>query len=105
MNRNHRVFRVADSVFFMPAYQSGIMPGMTIVAVNGRKYSADVLHDAVKAAKNNSAPIQLLVENSEYYKIYSVNYRDGDRYPHLVRDTSKPDYLGDMIKPHVASAK
>ncbi|MGZ4836274.1 MAG: M61 family peptidase, partial [Terriglobales bacterium] len=96
-NRNGRV---GDSVFFMPAYQAGIMPGMTVVAVNGRKYSDEVLHDALKAAKNGSAPINLLVENSEYYKTCAVNYHDGDRYPHLVRDTSKTDYLGDMIKPH-----
>jgi predicted metalloprotease with PDZ domain len=100
----NRAGRVGDSVFFMPAYQTGIMPGMTVVAVNGRKYSADVLHDAVKAAKNNAAPIQLLVENSEYYRTYAVNYHDGDRYPHLVRDMSKPDYLGDMIRPHVTPA-
>ena len=96
-----RTGRVGDSVFFMPAYQAGIMPGMTIVAVNGRKYSAEVLHDALKAATNNSAPIQLLVESSEYYKTYAVDYHDGDRYPHLVRDTSKPDYLGDMIRARV----
>lgn len=99
----NRTGRVGDSVFFMPAYQAGIMPGMSIVAVDGRKYSAEVLHDALKAAKNSSAPIQLLVENSEYYKTYSVNHHDGDRYPHLVRDSSKPDYLGDMIRPRATT--
>ena len=67
----------------MPAYEAGIMPGMTIVAVNGRKYSAEVLHDAVKAAKNSSVPIALLVENSEYCRSYAVNYHDGDRCPHV----------------------
>ncbi len=94
--------RVGDSIFFMPAYQAGIMPGMTIVAVNGRKYSADVLRDALKAARNSKEPIRLLVENAEYYKTYSVNYHDGERYPHLVRDTSKPDYLSEMSKAHAA---
>jgi predicted metalloprotease with PDZ domain len=96
-----RTGRVGDSIFFMPAYQAGIMPGMTVVAVNGRKYSPEVLHDAVKAAKSSSAAIELLVENSEYYKTFSVNYHDGDQYPHLVRDTAKPDYLSDMIRAHV----
>jgi len=96
----NRTGRVVDSIPDMPAYQAGIMPGMRIVAVNGRKYSADVLHDALKAARGGSAPIELLVENSEYYKTYAVNYHDGDRYPHLVRDASAPDYLGDMIKAH-----
>ncbi len=92
---------VGESIFFMPAYQAGIMSGMTIVAVNGRKYSSDVLHDAIKAARNSSAPIELLVENSEYFKTYAVNYHGGDQYPHLVRDTSKPDYLTDMARAHV----
>jgi len=96
----NRTGRVVDSIPDMPAYQAGIIPGMRIVAVNGRKYSADVLHDALKAARGGSAPIELLVENSEYYKTYAVNYHDGDRYPHLVRDASAPDYLGDMIKAH-----
>jgi predicted metalloprotease with PDZ domain len=96
--------RIADSIFFMPAYQAGITPGMTIVAVNGRKYSADVMRDALKAARNNKEPVQLLIENSEYYKTYSLNYHDGERYPHLVRDTSRPDYLGDIIRPHAAPA-
>jgi hypothetical protein len=94
--------RVLDSIFFMPAYQAGIMPGMTIVAVNGRKFSGTVLHDALKAAKGGSEPIQLLVENNEYYKTYSVNYHEGDKFPHLVRDEGKPDLLSDMLRPHVA---
>jgi hypothetical protein len=58
----------------------------------------------VKAAKGDAAPMQLLVENSEYYRTYAVNYHDGDRYPHLVRETSRPDYLGDMIRAHVTTA-
>jgi predicted metalloprotease with PDZ domain len=100
----NRTGRVGDSIFFMPAHAAGIMPGMTIVAVNGRKYSADILRDALKAAKSGKEPIQLLTENSEYYKTYSVNYHDGERYPHLVRNESKADYLGDIIKPRLAAA-
>ena len=100
----NRTGLIADSIFFLPGYQAGITPGMTIVAVNGRKYSADVMRDALRAAKNSQQPIQLLIENSEYYKTYSVDYHDGERYPHLVRDTSKPDYLGDIIRPHAAPA-
>ncbi len=96
----NRAGRVGDSIPTLPAYVAGIMPGMTIVAVNGRKYSGEVLHDALKAARGGSEPIELLVENSEYYRTYAVNYHDGDRYPHLVRDPSKPDYLGDIIKAH-----
>ncbi|MGI9103444.1 MAG: M61 family metallopeptidase [Terriglobales bacterium] len=97
--------RVSDSTFLMPAYQAGVMPGMTIVAVNGRKYSPEVLRDALRAAKNTKDPIQLLVENSEFYKTLSLDYHDGERYPHLVRDPSKADYLADIIKPHAEAGK
>jgi len=38
------------------------------------------------------------VENTEYYKTYSLDYHGGEKYPHLVRDESKPDLLGEIIK-------
>lgn len=93
-----------DSIFFMPAYNAGVMPGMSIVAVNGRKFSNDVIHDALKAAKNSKEPIQLIVENNEYYKTVSIDYHEGDKFPHLVRDESKPDLLSDILKAHASPA-
>jgi len=66
--------------------------------VNGRKFSADVLHEAIKAAKGNSNMIELLVENTDYYKTFKLDYHEGEKYPHLVRDESKPDLLGEIIK-------
>src|SRR6201987_1158488 len=89
---------VSDTIEGMTAAKAGFGPGMKIVAVNGRKFSADVLHDAIKAAKGNSNPIELLVENSDYYKTIKLDYHDGEKYPHLVRDVSKPDLLGEIIK-------
>jgi hypothetical protein len=66
--------------------------------VNGRRFSPEVLHDAIKAAKNATDSIDLLVENTDYYKTYKLNYHDGLRYPHLVRDESKPDLLTEILK-------
>jgi hypothetical protein len=71
---------------------------MKVVAVNGRRFSSDVLREAIKAAKNGSAPIELLVENTDYYKTYKLDYHGGESYPHLVRDESKPDLLADILK-------
>ena len=72
---------------------------MKIVAVNGRRFSAEVLHDAIKGAKGATDPIELLVENTDYYKTYKLDYHGGEKYPHLVRDDSKPDMLSEIIKP------
>jgi predicted metalloprotease with PDZ domain len=89
---------VSDTIEGEVAAKAGIAPGMKVIAVNGRHYSSDVLRDAIKSAKNSSATIDLLVENDEYYKTYRLDYHDGEKYPHLVRDDSKPDLLSDILK-------
>jgi predicted metalloprotease with PDZ domain len=89
---------ITDTIEGMPAAKAGIGPGMKLVAVNGRKFSVEVLHDALKAGKNSSEPLALLVENTDYYKTYLLDYHGGERYPHLVRDESKPDLLSDILK-------
>jgi predicted metalloprotease with PDZ domain len=90
---------VIDTVEGMAGANGGIGPGMKIIAVNGRHFSPDVLHDAIKTAKGGSEPIELLVENTDYFKTYRLDYHDGEKYPHLVRDESKADLLSEIIKP------
>lgn len=89
---------VSDTVEWMVGAKAGIGPGMTIVAVNGHKFSADAWHDAIAAAKTSSAPIELIVENSEYFRTVKLDYHGGEKYPHLVRDESKPDLLSDIYR-------
>jgi predicted metalloprotease with PDZ domain len=89
---------VTDTIEGMPAASAGIGPGMKVVAVNGKRFSADVLRDALREGKNSSAPLELLIENTAYYKTYKVDYHGGEKYPHLVRDESKPDVLSNIIK-------
>ena len=89
---------ITDTVEGMPAAVAGIGPGMKLIAVNGRQYSPEVLRDALKAGKGGSAPLELLVENTDYYKTYKLDYHGGERYPHLVRDDSKPDLLTEIYK-------
>jgi hypothetical protein len=90
---------IADTIEGMLAAQAGIGPGMTVIAVNGRKFSPSILRDALREGKASSAPLELLVENTEYYKTFKLDYHGGEKYPHLVRDESKPDLLSDIIKP------
>ena len=86
---------VADVIPGMAAAAAGIAPGMKLVAVNGRKWSPEILLAAVKAR----GPLLLLLENIGYYKTYAVNYADGPRFPHLMRNEGQPDVLGEIIKP------
>jgi len=90
---------VVDSVVGGAAFEAGISPAMKVVGVNGRVYTPDLLEDAIKAAKDSSAPITLLVVDDDYYRTATIEYHGGERYPHLVRDDSKPDYLSELSKP------
>ena len=87
----------------LPAAKAGLAPGMKIVGVNGRGWSADALHEAIAASKNVSMPIDLRIENGGFQENYKVDYRGGERYPHLERDPTKPDLLAEIIKAHALS--
>lgn len=89
---------ITDTIENEIAAKAGIGPGMKVVAVNGRRFSPDVLRDAIKAAKGGTSSIDLLVENTDYYKTYKLDYHGGEMYPHLVRDDSKPDLLSEILK-------
>jgi len=89
---------IVDTVHGMLAANAGIGPGMKVIAVNGRKFTADVWHDALKATKTASGPLQLLVENTDYFTTYSLDYHGGEMYPHLERETGQPDLLSDIVK-------
>lgn len=81
-----------------PAFKAGLAPGMKIVSINGRGWSTDVLHAAIAASKTSTAPLELVVENGSFTETYKVNYHGGERYPHLERESTKPDTLGEVIK-------
>lgn len=82
-----------------PADKAGVGPGMMVVAVNGRQYTPAALGMAITAAKSSSAPIQLIVSNTGYYKVLNVDYHGGLRFPHLERVQGTPDYLDEIIQP------
>jgi predicted metalloprotease with PDZ domain len=90
--------KLTDVQWGGPAFKAGLVPGVKLVAVNGRDYSADGLKDAIKAAKDKGGPIQLLVKNNEFFQTVSVDYHDGLRYPHLTR-ASGADRLGQIAAP------
>lgn len=87
-----------DVLWNGPGFLAGLAPGMKIVAVNGEAYDGDRLRDAIKAAKDSRKPIELLVQNLDYFSTVKLDYRDGPQYPKLVR-TLGPDRLSLITKP------
>jgi predicted metalloprotease with PDZ domain len=90
---------VRDVIPGTPAYAAGLAPGMKIIAVNSRKWSKDIVRAALQASLTNQKPIAFLAENGEYYSTYSVDYHQGERYPHLVRVEGQANLLDEIVKP------
>ena len=82
-----------------PAFNAKLTEGTQILAVDGAAYSADLLRAAIKAAKSTTAPIELIVKNGDRFRVVSLDYHDGLRYPHLERDPAQPARLDDILAP------
>ena len=80
-----------------PAYEAGIGAGWDLIAVNDTAASAEVLRDAVTAAKGGEAPITLILKNGTRFRTVALNYHGGLRYPRLERVEGTPDRLGDIF--------
>jgi predicted metalloprotease with PDZ domain len=87
-----------DVVPGSPAYKAGIGPGMQLVAVDGRRWTSEVLHDALRRAQQDRQPIVLIVETAEFFKTYSIPYFEGEKNPHLERVESQSDVLSEILK-------
>ncbi len=94
---------IPDVVPESPAARAGVGPGMVVVAVNGKRYSRDVLHDALKASK--ARPLELLLQNGDDFASYKIDYAGGERYPDLERDAAHPDLLSQIIASRAPAAK
>jgi predicted metalloprotease with PDZ domain len=90
---------IRDVLYSSPAYKAELGPGMKIVAVDGRTYTSELMHNVIRDAKNSKEPITLIVVNTGYYRTVKIDYHGGERYPHLERVNSKPDLLDQILKP------
>jgi predicted metalloprotease with PDZ domain len=92
---------LSDVLYGGLADKAGFGPGMTIIAVNGRHYSGELLHSAIRDSLNTTTPIEFIVENTGYFKVLRINYHSGERYPWLVKTKDAPDVLGQILAPMV----
>jgi predicted metalloprotease with PDZ domain len=90
---------VGDVLKDGPSDKAGLAPGMRLVAVNGRTFTPTLLKTAIYDAQGDGPSVELIVENTGFYKVLKVNYNGGERYPVLQRVPGAPDRLGDILKP------
>jgi predicted metalloprotease with PDZ domain len=96
---------IGDVIVGGVADKAGLAPGFQIHAVNGRAYTPGLLRAAMKDAKGDSKgsgpAIELIVENTGYFKVVKIDYHGGERYPQLVRADGVPDRLDEIVAPMV----
>jgi predicted metalloprotease with PDZ domain len=90
---------IADVIPGKPAYKARLGPGMKVVAINTRRFSPEVLQDALAASKKPGQTLELLVENGDVFRTYALDYHGGPRHPHLERVPGQPDLLGKILTP------
>jgi predicted metalloprotease with PDZ domain len=91
---------ITDVVPDLPAAKAGLAPGMKVLAVNSRRYSADALKSAVANTKTGGK-LELLIESGDFFKTHSLDYKLGARYPRLEKVDGHDDVLAEIVKPRV----
>jgi predicted metalloprotease with PDZ domain len=75
-----------------PAWEAGLGPGMKIVAIDGRTWSATVAHEELAAAKEGNGTLTVAATRGEELRSFTLHYSGGEMAPHLERTTA-PDLL------------
>ena len=108
--------KVSDVLPDSPAARAGLPPGATLVAVEGRKWSKDVLDDALDATRpveadpakalaagpRGKTSLELLAATGDFYRTYRTEYAGGPKVPYLERRKATPDLLGRITAPRAA---
>ena len=88
---------ILDVIPGTPAYEAGLGPHMSIIAVDGHVYSSDALNQSVAHPRNGT--ISLVVRNFDSVETREIQYAGGVRYPHLERISGSHDYLSEILEP------
>lgn len=81
-----------------PADAAGLAPRMRIIGVGDHLWSRQRFIEALEASPATGS-VTLLMASGDRIITRTIAYEGGPRYMTLVRDTSKPDVLSDILKP------
>jgi predicted metalloprotease with PDZ domain len=93
---------IGDIVPRSPADLAGASPGSHLVALNGYKWSKELLHDTLSAPPDPSGKITLLVQKDDTFKTLELTYSGAERYPNLSRRPGMEDLLAKIARPRAS---
>jgi predicted metalloprotease with PDZ domain len=88
---------IANVIWDSPAFKAKLTEGDVLLSVNGNAYNSEALSEAIRAAKDTPAKIELIIRSADRFKVIDLDYHDGLRYPHLERDASASASLDDIL--------
>ena len=91
--------KITSVLWDSAAFNAGLSIGSEVVAVNGRKFDADGLKRAIKAAAGKSASPELLIHDGEVYRTVKLDWHGGLRYPRLVKSGGGEGTLDRLLTP------
>ncbi|HEX8840496.1 MAG TPA: peptidase M61, partial [Sphingomicrobium sp.] len=91
--------KIGSVLWDSPAFNAGLVIGAEIVAVNGRKFDADALKQAIRDAAGKGPSPELLVHDGEVYRTVKLDWHGGLRYPRLEKVGSGPGTLDALLAP------
>jgi predicted metalloprotease with PDZ domain len=87
---------IGDVVTGSPAFDAGLGPHMSIVAVDGQTFTIERLADAI--AHPSSGRIALTVRNFDSIQTRELRYAGGLRYAHLEAIPGRTDLLSEILR-------
>jgi predicted metalloprotease with PDZ domain len=90
---------ISDVHLGSPAQTAGFGPGMKLLTINQHPFSIDGLQQAIRDAKNTTAPIDCTVDNSGVITSLALSYHGGEQYPVLERIPGTEDRLLEIAAP------
>jgi predicted metalloprotease with PDZ domain len=91
--------KITSVLWDSAAFNAGLSVGAEVVAVNGRKFDADSLKRAIKAAAGNGPSPELLIHDGEVYRTVKLDWHGGLRYPRLLKAGSGEGTLDRLLAP------
>ena len=91
--------KIGSVLWGSPAFNAGLTIGTEVVAVNGRKFDADALKEAIRAAAGNGPAPELLIHAGDVYRTVRLDWHGGLRYPHLEKVGAAPGTLDALLAP------
>ena len=90
---------IGDVIPRSPADLAGASPGSHVIALNGYKWSKELLHDTLAAPPTAAGMLTLWVEKDGAFKTLDLHYAGGERYPNLLKVPGTEDLLKQIVRP------